>query len=115
MRSILLAEDEFLIRSAAASTFADAGYRCLEAPTGKAAIELLARERPLHAIIVDVGLPDMSGEAVIARARELHPDTPIIRCSGTTSDAKADGNIHVFNKPYAPGDLCRFVTSLIGP
>ena len=75
---------------------------------------LLASEKPLHAIIVDVGLPDMSGEAVIERARALHPHTPIVRCSGSTVDpGQARDNVHIFNKPYAPGDLCRFVTALV--
>ena len=75
--------------------------------TGKAA---------LSAIIVDIGLPDMSGEKVIEAALEHRPDVPIIRCSGnnTSQSALKSPRIHVFPKPYSVDDLSRFVASLVG-
>jgi CheY-like chemotaxis protein len=115
MRSILLAEDEFLIRTVMVEAFTQAGYTCVEAPTGGAAMKVLESGQPLNAIVVDIGLPDMSGDEVIAAAHRLRPGIPIIRCSGDRGDPGAVPSVHVFDKPYLPIELCRFVTSLVDP
>ena len=69
-------------------------------------------EAPLSAIIVDIGLPDMSGEKVIEAAARHRPGTPIIRCSGAGGGAATPG-VHVFPKPYSATELSKFVASLI--
>ena len=115
MRSILLTEDEFLIRTVMVEAFTQAGFNCVEASTGGAALKILESGQPLNAIVVDIGLPDMSGDDVIAAAHRLRPGVPIIRCSGDRGDPGAMPSVHVFDKPYLPGELCRFVTSLVDP
>lgn len=115
MRSILLTEDEFLIRAVMVDAFTQAGFDCIEAATGAIALKVLESDRPLNAIIVDIGLPDMSGDEVIAAARRLRPGVPIVRCSGDSSGPSTTPMVHVFDKPYLPTDLCRFVTSLVEP
>lgn len=113
MRSILLTEDEFLIRTVMVETFTQAGFNCVEAPTGAAAMKILESGQPLNAIVVDIGLPDMSGDDVIAAAHRLRPGVPIVRCSGDRGNPTANPTVHVFDKPYLPVELCRFVTSLV--
>jgi CheY-like chemotaxis protein len=115
MRSILLTEDEFLIRTVMVETFTQAGFSCIEAPTGAAAMKVLEGTQPLNAIVVDIGLPDMSGHEVIAAAHRLRPGIPIIRCSGDRGDPAATPSVHFFDKPYLPVELCRFVVSLLEP
>ena len=115
MSSVLLAEDEFLIRAVLIDALGDVGLTCIEAATGQKAIEVLTGSEPLSAIIVDIGLPDMSGEKVIEAALEHRPDVPIIRCSGSNApSALRSSRIHVFPKPYSVDDLSRFVASLVG-
>jgi CheY-like chemotaxis protein len=114
MSSVLLAEDEFLIRMVLVEALDAAGLKCIEAPTGKAALEIVAGSTALSAIIVDIGLPDMSGEKVIEAAIRQRPDVPIIRCSGNDMPAAKDPRVHVFPKPYIATDLSRFVASLVG-
>jgi len=113
MRSILLTEDEFLIRTVMVEAFTQAGFNCVEASTGGAAMKILESGQPLNAIVVDIGLPDMSGDDVIAAAHRLRPGIPIIRCSGDRGNPGATPAVHVFDKPYLPVELCRFVTSLV--
>ena len=115
MSTVLLAEDEFLIRAVMVDALGAVGIDCIEAATGQAALDVVTGKAALSAIIVDIGLPDMSGEKVIEAAIEHRPDVPIIRCSGAPSPS-AIGNprIHVFPKPYSAADLCRFVASLVG-
>lgn len=112
MSSVLLAEDEFLIRAVLVDALGDVGIACIEAPTGQAALDVVTGTAPLSAIIVDIGLPDMSGEKVIEAAVQHRPGTPIIRCSGAGGGAATPG-VHVFSKPYSATELSKFVASLI--
>ena len=68
MSSVLLAEDEFLIRAVLVDALSDVGVDCIEAATGRDALDVLESDAPLGVVIVDIGLPDMSGEKVIEAA-----------------------------------------------
>ena len=116
MSSVLLAEDEFLIRAVVVDALGAIGLNCIEAATGQAALDVVTGKAALSAIIVDIGLPDMSGEKVIEAALEHRPDVPIIRCSGNNPSPAAlrSPRIHLFPKPYSVDDLSRFVASLVG-
>ncbi|WP_428675236.1 response regulator [Reyranella sp.] len=115
MSSVLLAEDEFLIRAVLVDALGDSGMTCIEAATGQAALDVLAGDTPLAAVIVDLGLPDMSGERVIEAAVRHRPGTPIIQCSGShlRPPDVAGQKIHVFSKPYNAEELSRFVAALV--
>jgi CheY-like chemotaxis protein len=114
MSSVLLAEDEFLIRAVMVDALSAVGLDCIEAATGQAALDVVIGGIPLSAIIVDIGLPDMSGEKVIEAALQHRPHVPIVRCSGNNApSALASPLIHVFPKPYSVDDLSKFVASLV--
>jgi DNA-binding NtrC family response regulator len=115
MTNILLAEDEFLIRAVLVDALGEAGFTCIEAPTGKDAIAVLAGDQELAVVIVDLGLPDMPGTKVIEAAARHRPGTPIIQCSGSNTAAPAieGGKVHVFPKPYNPDELSKFVARLV--
>jgi CheY-like chemotaxis protein len=115
MPSVLLADDEFLIRAAMVDALNDLGIDCIEAATGRAALDALAGDGALAAVIVDIGLPDMSGEKVIEAALRQRPGLPVVRCSGGDAASAADDpRIRVFAKPCSAVDLARFVASLVG-
>jgi CheY-like chemotaxis protein len=115
MSSVLLAEDEFLIRAVMVEALGSAGFSCIEAPTGKEAVAVLAGGQPLAAAIIDLGLPDMPGLRVIEAAAKHRPGMPIIQCSGShvAAPAIAGGKVHVFPKPYNPEELSNFVARLV--
>lgn len=115
MSKILLAEDEELIRTILVDALGDFGLACIEAPTGQAALDILQGDMPLGAIIVDIGLPDMSGERVIEAATRHRPNTPIIRCTGSVETGTTSGSgVYEFPKPYSATELSEFVASLVG-
>jgi CheY-like chemotaxis protein len=115
MSSVLLAEDEFLIRAVLVEALDAVGIGCIEAATGQAALDVVTGSTPLSAIIVDIGLPDMSGERVIEAAARHRPEVPIIRCSGSHAASPiTHPKVHVFPKPYSAVELSRFVASLVG-
>jgi DNA-binding response OmpR family regulator len=115
MTNVLLAEDEFLIRAVLVDALGEAGFACIEAATGQDALDVLAGDKPIAAVIVDLGLPDMPGLRVIEAAARHRPGTPIIQCSGSNAAAPAiaGGKVHVFPKPYNPDELSKFVAALV--
>src|SRR5258708_9570427 len=106
MANVLLAEDEFLIRAMLVDALGAIGLDCIEAATGQAALDVVTGSAALSAIIVDIGLPDMSGEKVIEAAIRHRPDVPIIRCSGSNAPAAfANPTSHAFPQPSNATDF----------
>lgn len=84
MELILIVEDDRQIRSFINFSLKSQDYNCIEAATGKAAMNAIASNK-LSAIILDLGLPDMDGMDIIRQVR-LFTDTPIIVVSARDQD-----------------------------
>ncbi|MFC3077391.1 response regulator transcription factor [Phenylobacterium terrae] len=105
---LLLVDDEAQLVRALTPALAAAGYEVATAGTGAEALTQLARE-PSDIVLLDLGLPDMDGKAVIARIREWS-ETPIVVLSArdleeekiAALDLGADDFV---NKPFSVGEL----------
>ncbi|MDP2320536.1 MAG: sigma-54 dependent transcriptional regulator [Acidobacteriota bacterium] len=101
--TILIVDDEQLIRWSLASRLKDEGYRTLEAAT---AAEALSQHREgVDLVLLDIGLPDASGLSVLKQIKESDPDTLVIMLTGQTGvqtavDAMKAGAFHYANKPF---------------
>jgi two-component system KDP operon response regulator KdpE len=74
---ILVVDDEPPIRRLLRTSLGAQGYRVLEAETGRAALDLLERDRP-EIVLLDLGLPDLDGLEVIRRVRGAGRKVPIV-------------------------------------
>ena len=81
MRTILLVEDHAESRSSLAWVLEKNGYAVRQASNGRAALAAARREK-LHALILDLKLPDMEGSAVLDAVLEQHPGLPAIVVTG---------------------------------
>ncbi|MEW6256574.1 MAG: response regulator [Pseudomonadota bacterium] len=105
---ILVIEDEAPIRRFLKIVLASAGYEMLEAERGRIGVEQAATSAP-DAVLLDLGLPDMDGKAVIAAIRDWS-QVPILVLSVRDAesekiaalDAGADDYV---TKPFATGEL----------
>ena len=79
--TILIAEDDQLLRKSTAAFLQGSGYLVLEAESGRRALELLAEITP-DLILTDLQMPDLDGFDVLKEVRQLSPDTPVIILSG---------------------------------
>lgn len=105
---LLLVDDEPQIVRALTPALTAAGHSVEVADTGEAAITALARE-PFEVVILDLGLPDMDGKAVIARLREWS-ETPIIVLSARDLESEKIAALDLgaddfVNKPVGVGEL----------
>jgi two-component system KDP operon response regulator KdpE len=113
---ILVIEDETPIRRFLRIALESAGFTMLEAERGRGGIERAATEAP-DAIVLDLGLPDMDGKAVIAAIREWST-VPILVLS--VRDAEAEkiaaldaGADDYVTKPFATGELLARLRALL--
>ncbi|WP_395709526.1 response regulator [Reyranella sp.] len=114
MPSVLLVEDEFLIRAVVVDALDGLNIACIEAPSGQKAIDIINGNEPLSVVIVDIGLPDMSGERVIEAALERRPAVSIIRCSGAEPGGPvANPRVHIVAKPFSAVELAKRVAALV--
>lgn len=86
---ILLVEDNEAIRAAFSVLLQETGYEVLQAASGG---EALAASGRAHLVLLDLGLPDMSGLEVARalRAREDTRDTPIVALTGRALETDAE-------------------------
>lgn len=82
---VLIVEDEVLVRMFAVDTLEDEGFSVIESATGAEALEKLQAAPNIVAVIIDLGLPDRSGDLVAADIRALRPNLPILIASGRSA------------------------------
>ena len=80
--TILTMDDAEILREAMAMYLESHGYRVLQAQNGQEGLELFAANHP-DLVLIDLRMPVLNGMDVLARLRELAPDTPTIVVSGT--------------------------------
>src|SRR3954470_19733811 len=83
-RKALLVEDEALVAMIAEDYLGAIGFDPLCVDTAAGALDALANGG-LSLAVIDVGLPDMRGDDLAARVRQLAPDLPIVLASGFDS------------------------------
>ncbi len=86
--TILLVEDETAVRELVRRVLAERGYQVLPAADGREALQLVERyDGPIHLLLTDVVMPEMSGSQLAERLKAVHPDTRVIYMSGYTENA----------------------------
>lgn len=120
-RTVLLVEDDDVLRSALARAFRRRGYEVCEATDVHGAVTR-AREPGApapDAAVVDLKLPDGSGLAVVEALRQASAETRIVVLTGYASIATAVqaiklGATHYLTKPATPDEICRALTQTTG-
>ena len=117
--TVLVVEDEELVRRVARRILQHYGYTILEASTGKEALVIGEQyPGPIHLLLTDVMMPEMGGKELVNHWKDQHPETKVIFTSGYTENAivhngTLDPNIHFIQKPYRPDALARMVREVL--
>ncbi|HVR68759.1 MAG TPA: response regulator, partial [Verrucomicrobiae bacterium] len=85
--SILLVDDDALIRMSTAGMLEDLGHSVHEAARGGDALDLLAENPSINLLMVDIALPDMNGVALVTEASKNRADLRVIFASGHSPKA----------------------------
>jgi len=114
--TILIVEDEVIIRMSSAATLEDAGFDVLEAGNGAEALQILLHHKEIGILMTDVRLPgEMDGLDLVACVRQFHPAIRSLVVSGNTShrEARSAGALGFLPKPYMAHSLVRAVRELV--
>ncbi len=116
--TVLVVEDEPIVRAVIVEMLRDEGYRVLEAVDGPSGLRVLCADSRIDLLITDVGLPGMNGRQLADQAREQRRDLKILFITGyAESAAIAKGfllpGMEMVTKPFDLGDLSGRVRDML--
>ena len=117
--TVLIAEDEAVVRALAVRALHGAGYRTLTAADGEEAVGLFQKHaESIDLVLLDVVMPKLNGRAAYQRMVDLRPSVPAIFCSGydpTTGEVGllADEGQRLLQKPFDPKTLLNAVRDVL--
>ena len=117
--TILVAEDEDVVRELACQVLRVYGYNVLEAPHGGSAILKCEQYKDdIHLILSDIVMPEMSGPELVTRLKLYYPEMKVLYMSGYTDDAIVrygilEDNIQFIQKPFSPVSLLKKIRTVL--
>jgi two-component system cell cycle sensor histidine kinase/response regulator CckA len=117
--TVLVAEDEEGVRDVARELLTLSGYTVLEASNGREALDIGRKHPgPIHLLLTDVVMPQMSGGELAQHLTALRPAMKVLFMSGYTDDAiafrrVAEGEIPLLEKPFTTEALARRVRAVL--
>ena len=116
--TILLVEDEHMVRTVTERGLTRHGYKVMSASNGEDALELLAGGEHVDLLISDVVMPVMDGPTMVRAARKDWPDLPILFMSGYAEEQLRKSididNVAFLPKPFSMIELAEAVRSVLG-
>ncbi len=117
-RSILVVDDEDVMRAGCRHTLAKLGFRILEAADGESALRLAGRQ-VFDAVILDLKMPGISGMDVLSAIKRTNPDTPVVVITGYATvesavEAMKAGAADFLPKPFTPDALRLIIRRVLG-
>ena len=117
--TILLAEDDAIMRRLTRKMLEEHGYKVLEASDGKAALDLLGEDHVDVALtLTDVVMKGVSGPELVLRLIGSRPEMKVVYMSGYTGELVVnqggDGTIRLLEKPFTRASLLRMLDAALG-
>lgn len=119
-RTVLVVDDEALIRWSLGETLKQAGFEVIDAADGRSAIRWVTETAPhaVDAVLLDLKLPDIDGLALIDHIRRVRPGCPIILMTAygtpeTLQDALRRGAAETVTKPFNVDDVVDLVQRVL--
>lgn len=116
--TVLVVEDEPVVRSLIVEVLEDLGYRTMEAVDGPEGLKLLQSRQRIDLLVTDVGLPGLNGRQLADAARERRPNLKVLFITGYAENATLaagflDPGMQMITKPFAVDALAQKIRSII--
>ena len=118
--TVLLAEDEPLVRKLVVQVLRDRGYQVMAAATGQEALKIFQSQEPdsVHMLLPDVVMPQMGGIELAQRITDIQPNTKVLFASGYTEEplflaGDPSQEIRFIQKPFLPDALALKVREVL--
>ena len=112
--TVLLVDDEELVREGTAQLLVELGYTVIAAESGAEALERLRNGAGIDILVTDYLMPQMNGAQLSAEARKLKPDLPILLITGYSNIDQGPGSdLPRLAKPFRHADLAHSIRELV--
>lgn len=117
-QTVLVVEDEALVRLLIVDVLDELGYKALEAADGPSGLRILQSPQRIDLLITDIGLPGLNGRQVADAARLQRPDLKILFMTGYAENAAINNGIlspgmQMITKPFAMDAFTRRIRDLM--
>jgi hypothetical protein len=118
--TILVVEDNDLVRGSTTRLLERQGYRVLSASDGKNALMIArAHQGQLDLVIADIVMPGLSGPEVADEITRMRPSTPVLFVTGYADDAleartRSERRGEILRKPFTAADLAKRIREILG-
>ncbi|HEY5237652.1 MAG TPA: response regulator [Rhizomicrobium sp.] len=114
--TILVVEDESIVRMLAVSVFEDEGFEVVEAANGKQALGVLLNHPEICVLFTDINMPgELDGFDLARKIHAQRPDIRLVLTSGKVAISDIDipeGGVFI-SKPYSPDAVARLVSRIL--
>jgi len=114
--SILIAEDEAMLRLIAVEMLQDAGFEVFEAADGVEALELLKANPQIVLLVSDIKMPRMDGYALVEAGLAFRPDLKVLLMTGYAQEPPPQvlkaREIQILHKPFGLEQLCALAAQM---
>jgi PAS domain S-box-containing protein len=116
--TVLVVEDEPVVRGVILEMLEEQGYRTLEAVDGPSGLRILRTKQRVDLLVTDVGLPGMNGRQLADQARETRPGLKILFITGyaesvAISDGFLESGMEMITKPFELDNLSRRIRAMV--
>ncbi len=116
--TVLVVEDESVVRGLIVEVLSDLGYNALESADGPSGLEILRSRRRVDLLVTDIGLPGLNGRQLAEAGRALRPDLKVLFMTGYAENAAlASGflepGMSMITKPFAMEILATKIRDII--
>ncbi|MCB0163745.1 MAG: PAS domain S-box protein [Anaerolineae bacterium] len=116
--TVLVVEDEEMVRKLVCETLEAHGYEVVEAQSPTHSLELASKKAMIHLLITDVIMPEMNGKELYQKMKAIHPNSRVIYMSGYTNNVIVhhgilDEGINFLQKPFTIHNLTRKVREVL--
>ncbi|WP_243451162.1 ATP-binding protein [Sphingosinicella sp. CPCC 101087] len=112
--SILLVDDEQLVRAATADMLRELGHSVTEARGGLDALTKLP-DLDIDIVVTDYTMPQMNGAELAQRIRESRPELPLLLITGYAGPAEGAPDLPRLDKPFRRADLAAAIERVVNP
>jgi nitrogen-specific signal transduction histidine kinase/CheY-like chemotaxis protein len=116
--TVLVVEDEFVVRELIVEVLKELGYSTLEAEDGPGALKILDSKQRVDLVISDIGLPGLNGRQIIDAAREIRPALRVLFMTGYAENAAIaagflEPGMSMITKPFAMEALATKIREIL--
>jgi PAS domain S-box-containing protein len=116
--TVLVVEDEPVVRGVLLEMLAEQGYRTLEAVDGPSGLAILSSGQQVDLLVTDVGLPGMNGRQLADQARETRPDLKVLFITGYAGSAAVSNGVlqpgmEMITKPFDLDHLSQRIRAMV--